>query len=102
MVDERVDLHPTVAEIAGKLELVNGRMVMTDGDIARYRARLARVMASDEKKLILVSLVALSARLMREGKDGTAPAVARLMELAAVIIGDADKVKALFGAVGKA
>lgn len=96
MADDQIQLHPTVAEIAGKLELADGKMVMTDGDSARYRARLARITAADEKKLVLVSLVALGARLMREGKEGTAPAVARLMELAAVIIGDAEKAKALF------
>ncbi len=97
MADDQVQLHPTVAEIAGKLELAaDGKMVMSDGDLARYRARLGRIAAADDKKLVLVSLVALGARLMREDRAGTAPAVARLMELAAVIIGDADKAKALF------
>jgi hypothetical protein len=94
--DEQIELHPTVIEIASKIELENGKLVMSEGDTARYRARLTRITAPSERKLVLVSLVALGARLMREADAGSAPAVARLMDLAAVLIGDAEKAKSLF------
>jgi hypothetical protein len=90
-----VTLHPIVKEIAQKLELEAGRVVMSDGDLARHRASVMRLSGADDKREVLLSLVALASRLMRENKDGTSQAVERLTELAAGLIGDPEAARAV-------
>lgn len=94
--EESVTLHEVVKDIAARLELKDGRLEMSDGDLARHRARLMRVTAPEEKKDVLVSLVALGSRLMRESREGTSQAVDRLMDLTAGLIGDPVRARALF------
>lgn len=100
MANQPVELHPAVKEIAAGFVLENGRMSFTDAELEKHRAALAQLKSADEKKTVLVSLVALASRLMREGKDGAAQPIVRLMQLSAEVIGDPAKAKAIFESAG--
>lgn len=98
--DNNVELHPLVKEIAAGLALKNGQLEMTEANLAKHRNALRKLSDAGDKKLVLVSLVALAARLMREGNEASAQAVVRLMELAAELIGDVKKAQAVFESAG--
>jgi len=99
--DEGIELHPAVKAVAKDIELEDGKMLISETNVKRHRARLSVLKTPDDKKQALGSLMALAARLMREGGEGTAPAVARLMDLSAGVIGDPAKAKALFDGLKK-
>lgn len=100
MADDSVELHEVVKDIASRLTLdAEGRLVMSDGEYARNRAKLLQLRTPDEKKAVVVGLVALVSRLVRENKDGTQQAAAKLADLAAGVIGDPAKAKEIFGQV---
>lgn len=90
-----VQLHPLVQAIAMSFSLEHGKLAMSDDIFAAHEAMM-RALQDDEKKPVLVSLVALAARFVREGKGGADAAAEKLASLAAVVIGDAAKAKALF------
>ncbi len=91
-----VALHPAVKAVAKDIELVDGKMLISETNVKRHRVRLGVLKTPDDKKQAIVSLLALATRLMREGGENTAPAVARLMDLTTGLIGDPAKAKALF------
>ena len=100
--DQPVLLHKVVREIAADLELEEGKLEMSAGDLAKHKQRLAKITSAEEKKQVLVSLVALASRLMREGREAAAAAVARVIELAAELIGDPEQARAIFEQAGAA
>lgn len=100
--DQPVLLHKVVREIAADLELENGKLKMTSDALARHKVRLSKITTAEEKKQVLVSLVALASRLMREGREAAAAAVARVIELAAELIGDPEQARAIFEQAGAA
>jgi hypothetical protein len=93
-----VALHPMVAKIASDFALDNGALRMSRAAFDAHAKTLAQVKDA-EKKPVLASLVALAARFLREGKGSADAAAAQLTELAAVVIGDPQKARALFAKV---
>jgi hypothetical protein len=98
--NKSVELHPAVKEIAAGFLLENGRMVFSDEQLAKHSEKLKQLTSADEKKAVLVSLVSLASRLLREGKDGAAQPIVRLMELSGELLGDPVKAKAVFESAG--
>lgn len=93
-----VELHPLVQAIAMSFSLEQGKLVLEDALYAAHETAL-KALQDDEKKPVLASLIALAARFLRDGKGGADAAAAKLTTLAAVIIGDPEKAKALFAKV---
>ena len=103
MADEPVSLHEVVKDIAARLRLDDaGRLEMSDSDLARNRAKLMSIKSDEEKKAVLISLVALVSRLTRESPEATTQAVERLTDLVAGLIGDPAKARAIFQPTGAA
>jgi hypothetical protein len=94
----QVELHPAVKEIAATLVYEDGKMHLSEESFAAHRERLA-ALEENEKEEVLVSLVAFSSRLLREGKNSANQPLRKLMELAGDLIG-AKKAKAIFDNAG--
>ncbi len=94
-----VALHVSVQGLASEIELHGGVLQLSDEACVRFSRRVAKLRAVEEKKAVLVSVVALASRLAREGQEAAMPAVNRLMDLAAGLIGDPSKARALFQAI---
>lgn len=93
-----VALHPTVQQLAASFTWDHEQLTMSDQTRALWENKLATLKDPAEKKLVLVSLVALGARYSREAKGNTQQAKEALMKIAAAVIGDPDKARSLFEA----
>jgi hypothetical protein len=93
-----VPLHPLVQSIAKSLSLEEGSVVMSPAAFDANKALLLAV-TSQEKKAIITSLLAFSARLLRDGHGSTDAAVASIEALTAELIGDPHAATELFAQI---
>lgn len=99
MAEEQVPLHPTVQAIAKSFVVEKGKLVMQKAVFDGHAKTMKALSNPDEKKAVLVSLMALTSRFLREGEGGADMAAETLAQLAAIIVGDPAKTKALFAQV---
>jgi len=90
----------TARAIAADLHLADdGAASLPDEPFTRWCKEL-EVYPPDDRKALCTDLVALSLGLHRVGNDGTEPAIARLMELCAILLISGEAAKALFEGAG--
>lgn len=100
MAEKTFELHEIVRDMASHLELIDGRIVMNEVELRKNRAALMKVTKAEDKKAVLVSLVALASKMMRENAEASSQVIERLIGLAAELIGDVDKARAVFAEAG--
>ena len=101
MSDEDSQMMGATAQaIAGDLELADdGGASLPDEASERWSKEL-EVYPPDKRQAVCTDLLALSLGLHRVGSDATEPAVARLMELCAILLVSGAAAKALFEGAG--
>lgn len=94
--EQQVALHPLVQQIAKSFTWEGEQLQMSDATRALWLPKLAMLKDASEKKLVLVSLVALATRFSREARGNTQQAREALVAMAAEVMGDAAKARTLF------
>jgi hypothetical protein len=97
-----MDWHPLVAPVVGHLGVDGGRATLPDGTIARIQAG-ARGLDAAGRADLAVHVVALGKMIWQaRGPLDVNATVEALADLAATLLGDADKARDAFAAAGVA
>ncbi|MEW5852626.1 MAG: hypothetical protein AB2A00_27830 [Myxococcota bacterium] len=96
--DSSESLDARVVELASQVKLVGGRMVLPQAAYDAWRERLAQVPSSEQEE-VLVGLLALGSRFVREAPEASRDALGQLMSLAAVLLTPEDA-EQLFSSMG--
>ena len=70
-----VALHAMVESLAEDIELEGGILRLGDEAFVRFSRRVAKLRGLEERKTVLIGVMALAARLLREGQDAAMPVV---------------------------